>query len=257
MIRDFDAAMPTAAAPLGRPPVQVHLINLDRSTDRLQSFNRINAHLPDIIRVPAVDGAALDTSVLMASGLIEDGLRYAPGAMGCALSHIGLWRHAVACQTPLTIAEDDAICSHDVIAHMATLSAMLPEDWDYVAWGYGFHNYIWIEALPGISPTELRLTETGFHARAGGYQGGTLRPTLFPLLHMFSTIFYSVSPRGAQRLLDACLPLKPEHIGFTNFGIVIDNLGIDCKMCQVWPSMSAHVALPPIAISLNDNSLIR
>ncbi len=256
MIRSFNPSDPVQATPRGLPPMQIHCINLDRSTDRLAAFARVNAHLPDIIRVPAAEGATQDRAELITTGVIEDSVPYSAGAIGCALSHIALWRHAVACQAPLTIAEDDAVFSHDAGAHFAALSATLPADWEYVAWGYGFHNFIWIETLPGISATEIRLHQGGLQEGFDHFQASTLRPSLFRLRHMFSTLCYSVSPRGAQRLLDFCIPLRAEHIGFPDFGIVIDNLGIDCKMNGIWPSMSAHIALPPIAIASLQTSTI-
>src|ERR1700693_507992 len=70
---------------------QVHLINLDRSTGRLKKFQEYNPHLENILRVPAVDGASVNRQELMDDGTIAENLSYELGALGGALSHVGLW----------------------------------------------------------------------------------------------------------------------------------------------------------------------
>ena len=37
---------------------EIHLINLDRSTERLERFRATNRHLRNIVRFPGVDGSA-------------------------------------------------------------------------------------------------------------------------------------------------------------------------------------------------------
>ena len=74
------------------PPI--HLINLDRSTERLHRFQERNFHLPKIVRVPAVDGSALDREELIRAGVINRDLPYAAGTLGCAMSHLSLWKMA-------------------------------------------------------------------------------------------------------------------------------------------------------------------
>ena len=48
----------------------IHLINLDRSTDRLADAD-VNDHLDDICRVSAVDGNTLNLPALIQNGVIE------------------------------------------------------------------------------------------------------------------------------------------------------------------------------------------
>ena len=48
--------------------------------------------------------------------------------------------------------------------------------------------------------------------------------------HAFGTLAYTVSPAGAEALLDTCLPLARQFIRFEGFGIGIPNNGIDCMM---------------------------
>ena len=90
---------------------QIHLINLDRSTDRLAKFARRNSHLSSVLRSPAVDGARVDRQALLRGGLIRADCPYGNGALGCALSHIELWKKAYAEDRAVTVFEDDAIAT--------------------------------------------------------------------------------------------------------------------------------------------------
>ena len=48
----------------------IHLINLDRSTDRLATFQKRNEHLREVIRIPAIDGRLLDKQKLVKEGMM-------------------------------------------------------------------------------------------------------------------------------------------------------------------------------------------
>jgi hypothetical protein len=51
--------------------LRVHLINLDRSQERLAEFKELNSHLTDVERFPAVDGYSLDIPALAQQGLVS------------------------------------------------------------------------------------------------------------------------------------------------------------------------------------------
>jgi GR25 family glycosyltransferase involved in LPS biosynthesis len=69
----------------------VYVINLDRDTERLQSFLAVNERIDDFIHFPAIDGRLRDRETLRQEGIISQGLPYYNGQLGCALSHIALW----------------------------------------------------------------------------------------------------------------------------------------------------------------------
>src|SRR5580704_6292377 len=92
-------------------PMLIHLINLDRSTDRLAEFMSVNDHLDDVCRVSAVDGSTLNLPALIQNGVIERGIAetYRRGGLGLVFSHISLWDKAIATREVVTVCEDDAI----------------------------------------------------------------------------------------------------------------------------------------------------
>ena len=90
--------------------MQKVLINLDRSTERLETFYRMNSHIKDIERFSAIDGRGI-RQTLKEKGLLQEsfGVDYTDGALGNAMSHKALWERAVASGEALTVIEDDAV----------------------------------------------------------------------------------------------------------------------------------------------------
>src|SRR5690349_15707675 len=86
--------------------VPIHVINLDRDQERMRLFSETNGHLVDHVRFSAIDGRGADRVALREEGLIKADLTYNNGQLGCALSHIALWRSAIADKRPVTVMED-------------------------------------------------------------------------------------------------------------------------------------------------------
>jgi ADP-heptose:LPS heptosyltransferase/GR25 family glycosyltransferase involved in LPS biosynthesis/glycosyltransferase involved in cell wall biosynthesis len=225
----------------------VMLLNLDRSRDRLKCFESRNSHV-NYMRISACDGALVDAATLVAQGIISHDLTYRPGAIGCAMSHISLWRKVLKTGRAATICEDDAVFSQCFPSAAEILVASLECEWDIITWGYNFSHFIWVEILPGITPMEMRPNFSLFGENLDQFQSLQVRPTLIKLLHQFGTVCYSVSPRGAEALLDECVPLAPRLIAFKDFPITIENDGIDCIMNAVYPNMNAYTCVPPLVV---------
>ena len=112
---------------------QIHLVNLDRSAERLRLFTERNGHLSDVVRVPTANGAALDFQELIASGYATSDCPYTPGAVGCAMSHIRLWEMAAAQDCSITIFEDDIAVSHQFEKKACEVLLNVPPDWDLIS----------------------------------------------------------------------------------------------------------------------------
>jgi hypothetical protein len=65
---------------------------------------------------------------------------------------------------------------------------------------------------------------------------------------VFGLQAYTVSPKGARALLEYCLPLRKRFIPFPGTGVVIEDTGIDCRMCGAYSSMQAFTCVPPLVI---------
>ncbi len=228
---------------------EARVINLDRSTDRMRRFTEANAHLGEVPRFPAVDGAKIDRVALEKEGVVSRDLEYGPGTLGCALSHVALWREVLERRRSLTVFEDDAVTAQDFAERAATVMDLLGDEWDFVFWGCTLNpDYAWID----LGVTRTRLHIYGAPRLDGLAAGAAVAPV--KLLHASGLYAYSVSPSGAQAALDHCLPLRDRLIPFPDTGIILKDRGIDGPLCGLYPSVRAYVVLPFLATMYDGGS---
>jgi glycosyl transferase, family 25 len=244
------------------PELQVNLINLDRSTDRLAEFAALNAHLGEVLRFSAIDGHALDLSALVGAGLVTPDIldTYSLGALGCAMSHIALWKRAVAHGQPQTIAEDDAIF-HGAFQRLAAgVVAGLRPDWDIILWGWNFDLFVSIEMFPGVSPCLAQFEGITSEADVRAFQQQELEPHPLKVRWAFGTPCYSISPNGARAIMSKCLPLRPLILSFPEclraapHSPYFKTVGIDVTLNAVYRELRAFICFPPLVVTRNEIS---
>jgi GR25 family glycosyltransferase involved in LPS biosynthesis len=234
-----------------QPTGEIHVINLDRNTTRWEKFRTRNANLGSFERFSAVDGNTVDRLRLVRERVIAPELDYSAGALGCALSHVQLWHKGVKQNAPLTIFEDDAFSHPEFNEHRSVVAAQLPEDWDVILWGYIYDPlFLWVDL--GFSSSELRFYNRGAAFTWSDTSNGRSIYSPVRLNHAFGTQGYSISPRGAKRLLTALLPLKNQFIPFPGTQIVTRDDGIDSAMNIVYPTMRSYVCVPPLVVQRDD-----
>lgn len=231
--------------------MSVFVINLDRDQDRLRLFTETNAHLTTFTRFAAIDGRTMDRAALERAGLIKSDLTYNNGQLGCALSHVALWRHAIAENRAITVVEDDAILARDFLTARDDLIGRLPPDWGIVLWGWNFDRSVWAEIPEGVAKSVLTFDQDALRENIEVFRTAEVAHGPVRLRHAFGTLGYAVSPAGARALLASCLPLAKRFIHFEGFGIGIPNNGIDCLMNAAYPKLKAYVCMPPLAVSEN------
>jgi GR25 family glycosyltransferase involved in LPS biosynthesis len=237
-------------------------MNLDRSPDRLAEFTRINSHLGEFTRFSAVDGRTVDLERLVGAGLVASDIltTYSVGALGCAMSHVALWKRCLASSEMITIAEDDAIFYTQFASQAARVLADLPADWDIILWGWNFDMFLSIEMLPGLSPCLAQFDEVKSMEGVAPFQTQELRPNPLRLRRAFGTPCYSVSPNGARNLMTKCLPLRPLTFTFPEALRAVPRMqyfravGIDVTMSAIYPELNAFICFPPLVITRNDRS---
>ena len=229
---------------------EIYLINLDRSTDRMQRFQQINGHLGDVRRFSAVDGSTLDRQALIAAGTITEDLAYKAGTLGSALSHIRRWELAAREYRSITVCEDAIVVSHGFLEQATRILASLQPDWDIVQWGYNFAPaYLWVDL--GVSQARI----SGFGARRFSrpdtvteFQTLDLVPSAVRLVHSFGIQAYSISGKGARAVLQLCLPLRSRMIEFPEAAVRTPDVAIDVTLSGIYPALAAYVCLPQLVI---------
>ncbi|UCI29384.1 glycosyltransferase family 25 protein [Mesorhizobium sp. B4-1-4] len=226
----------------------IHLINLDRSIVRLSAYKDNNPHLVrNTVRMPGIDGALVDRSKIINEGIISEDCSYLPGSLGCALSHVSLWKLAVSENKVITIFEDDVRSSFDFLTESSRIISSAPAGWDMIKWGFLFDPlFLWLDF--NFSKAKLEFYDHRYSKKGLLFQSDKSSRSLVRIAHSFGLQAYSLTPRGAQKLLGKCLPLKKRTIPFPGTGVVLDDTGIDCAMCAAYSSMKAFVCMPPLVI---------
>ena len=232
----------------------VQVISLVDAYERRQSFAKNNAHL-DFEFVEAVNGRSLDFDKIPMPDVFDPQLKYTKGAIGCALSHIGLWRRAANEESPLTIAEDDAIFRHDFGGQIVHYLKSTESDWEITVWGWNFDSIFSVNVMPNISSCVMVFNQDQLRSATDKFQLLTSTPSFLPLHKCSGTPAYTVTPRGARKLLDLCLPLKPMQVYFPLMNRWLSNYGIDIALCNIYSSVDARVAFPPLVVTKNDLSI--
>lgn len=236
-------------------PLPIHVISLARSAERKARFVDANRHIEFEV-FPAVDGRQLPDTVLQDRELFVQPLPFPTrGAYGCALSHLRLWEKAIASETALTIAEDDAVFRLDFPQASEQLLASLPEDWDFVLWGWNFDSILSLMAMPDVAPTVMVFNQDALRANLAKYRTQTTPVHALPLDKCFGIPAYSISPRGARRFKDACFPMRDFKLEFPLLTHPMPNTGIDIAMNRIYASTRSFVCFPPLVVTENRHDI--
>src|ERR1700681_4943930 len=232
--------------------MRINVISLERTPERLVEFRKLNAHLKDVTVFKAIDGMALSQDDLAARGLIVPPIHYTPGTLGSMMSHTALWEHAAASGEITTICEDDAIFNLDFERRALEMMATLPDDTDIVYWGWNFDAQTSIELIPGMSPCATGFGKNPLPGEVAAFQNCPISPVAYRLVLAFGTGCFTITPHGARRLRQLCLPVKSEVWEFPEIRLRIPDNGLDAGMANALPRIKAFCSFPPLVMSLND-----
>jgi GR25 family glycosyltransferase involved in LPS biosynthesis len=235
--------------------MQINLINLDRSPERLAEFTRANRFLPQIRRVQAVEGRSVDLPALIAAGVFAADIAWTPGAIGNALSHLRLWDEAIATRKAITVCEDDAVFNRHFVTSARGLLHALPAGWDYMLWGWNFDVYTAFELVRGAGNCIAHLDQNTLVGGLGEYQKQRFAPQPFRLIRAFGAPCYTISPKGAAALKQACLPFRGSPIALPEVKGSLVARGWDVQLCQAFSVLDAYLCFPPLVVTPNDPAL--
>lgn len=233
----------------------IRVISLTSTPERRQRFHDANSEVTYEF-FDAIDGRTIDPG----AALQFRDVPYTTGAMGCALSHVALWREASGGSKGMTIAEDDAIMRADFDLASAQVMRDAPAEWDVIVWAWNFDSVLSLNVLLGVSPVVLICNQDQLRENIPRFREMHEFPSLMRLDKCFGLPCYSVSPTGAAKLLQLCWPPRAKAVyvpGLKSNWVLND--GIDKLAMAAYPQINAFVALPPLAVTpnLNDESLTR
>jgi GR25 family glycosyltransferase involved in LPS biosynthesis len=243
--------------------IQIHVISLDRTPDRFAEFVRTN-DLPglEIVKVPAVDGEAIDRGALIAQGIISEDLSFTPNSIACALSHMDCWRRAVDTDTNIIVCEDDAVFHRDFLRVRRSIESAVAK-FDILYWGYNLDMHVAFH-VPGFGDCVSMFNESDFadSNNIAAFRSAVFNLNVHRVKRIFGLLCYTITPNGARDLLSSYRPLRNKKtqfeigLGFRRSHTAsIESSGIDVHMgvCDMADRL-AYAVVPPIVISPNDKS---
>lgn len=226
------------------------VINLDRTPERMASFIETNPHLSHVSRFSAIDGKTVSRSKLVESGQFKEPIFYSDGALGNMLSHRQIWEIARNRDGYVTVLEDDAIVHQEFMAHASRLIDSLGADWDIVLWGWNFDESMSFDIFPGV-PCLANFSQSDLRARFDKIQKADFVPSLHKLRYAFGTVAYSISPKGAEKLLSLSAQNEPFLYKVPLFQLEVENTGTDSVMTVLYNQLNAFACVPPLVVTRN------
>src|SRR5712671_744720 len=230
------------------------VINLKRQPEKLQAF--IERNKPsgiDFHHFEAVDGTQCNIFDLIGGKIVAKGaVRYTPGAIGVALSHLALWRRCAEQNRHLVIFEDDAVVRNDIKARLSALAGQ-GDDWDIILLGYNTDSVLALNIAPEIDlvgdfsidyPTADQLADFVHASNPVGLQR---------LIIAMGLCGYALAPKGAECLIRGCFPMDNRPVTL-RAGQTFPAYGIDCMMASVYPKMRAFACVSPLVMTPNDRT---
>lgn len=230
---------------------KVKVISLASAGVRRSIFEARNPRLKFEF-VDAVDGSE-SAGHPLASKLFDANLSYTPGACGIAMTTYRLWTEIAQGNEIVTIAEDDAIFRSDFHEASESIFRQYKNHADFVTWGYNFDSIVRMALFDGNVQCCTLFDQDAMRNSVDNFLADLRPVNLFRLMEFYGLCAYSISPSGAQLLLERCFPLKNENYPAPGLGRTLRNFGIDIVMNQHYHEMSSYVSFPPLAISRNEH----
>ena len=229
------------------------VINLERSQERLAAFRQRSGLAAQVIpRLNAIEGQTLALDALLARNVLDrTALDWPRGQLGCALSHIKALMHCRRRGEPLLIFEDDALFAPQWTKSLERVLHQAPSGWELLLLGWNLDSCLqlgWGNAITSTSLFQPHWPDAEVLNTCLAEQDQHLWLRLQKALGLAG---YVVSPAGASRILDWCLPLRTLPIQAANLP-ARPCFSLDGQLNSFYPELSAWVCIPPLVLGAND-----
>jgi GR25 family glycosyltransferase involved in LPS biosynthesis len=232
----------------------INVLNLDRRPDRQKRFAANNDGLSHRFH-SCIDGPSLGESGLAAYGVASTKLQYYNQAtIGNQLSHMKQWMIAATDRDARTIAEDDAVFHPTFEWEADLILETLPDDWDIMFWGWTFATGLCLELAPDLRAVNIVTSDARPTDLIAAFKKSGAYPNPHRAWACYNSFAYSISAKGASRLLSLCSPIKDELGILRPSNTAVPIYGVDAKLACSLDQLEGYVAFPPLAIHLHDRT---
>jgi glycosyl transferase, family 25 len=235
--------------------IKKYIVHLADHVQRKLDFLSVNTVPNNFIWMEGTIGANVNRQALVQSGVLKKEAEIIDGSLGNALSFIRLFKQSIDTNEIVTILENDAILSHHFDPYSLRLLESIGFDFDIIQWGWNFDSVLYLFPLSSaMGPVEIRarqdFAQTGFRK----FQELACARTLIPLGHQWGAHCFTVTPKGAKRLLEMLLPLNTDLFFREDLNLRIKPRSLDSMLGRCYPKLKAYSCFPPLSMALNDKA---
>ncbi|MGO9004903.1 MAG: hypothetical protein ACLQB4_03955 [Beijerinckiaceae bacterium] len=84
------------------------------------------------------------------------------------------------------------------------------------------------------------------------FQNCSSNPVPYRLLRAIGIICYTITPNGARRRRQLCLPVRGDIWVFREIRLRMPHQAVDVGMCNALPHVKGFYSFPPLVMSLNE-----
>jgi glycosyl transferase family 25 len=225
-------------------------ISLDSTPERSAAFQRLNAHVPDIVPFKGLEASTVDIAAMKQAGLVAESCLFSPAALADALNHVSLWGTVMQSGTGAYVFDDRTVLCRNFVEASEDIIAKLPANWDIVCWNWAGDNVMQYELLPGITHATTMYFQDSVQKHVEDFNTVGMASLPFRLVQMFGFGSYAISPSGAAKLIKSCLPLKTEEVlHYCLGGQMLEATDLSILLNRYYMDISAFVCVPPLSLS--------
>ncbi|MEI6649106.1 MAG: glycosyltransferase family 25 protein [Actinomycetes bacterium] len=244
-------------------PIENYVIHLASQSVRKTEFLDRNGGFATFNWSAGRLGSELNLSSLVAEGLLAAEMvaepivgpnpRFTAPALGSSLAHVDLWKLAVAENQSITILENDAILAPNYQSTITDLTGAHP-DFDFIQWGWNWDSKFHARILGNMGLVECHFSQAEIPSHITNFQKLVTPHLLVKLIHSWGIHCYTISPKGAEKLLNTVLPLSTKLIDRLDVGVSYYPTTLDGIMNGLYPKLNAYACWPPLTVAENDQA---
>ncbi|MFT8655657.1 MAG: glycosyltransferase family 25 protein [Acetobacter papayae] len=225
-------------------------ISLDSAPERSETFQRLNAHVPDILPFKGLDASTVDLPAMQQAGLVSKNCTFSPADLASALNHVSLWGTVMRSGTSAYVFDDRAVLCRNFSEVSQDIIEKLPTNWDIVCWNWAGDNVMQYELLPGVTHATITYFQDSVQKHIKDFNTTGIASLPFRLVQMFGFGNYAISPSGAAKLIKSCLPLNSEEVlHYCLGGQMLQATDLSILLNRYYMDIAAFITVPPLCLS--------
>ena len=233
-----------------------HVVTTRRFIERHKEFQRINADISNYVWRYGPDArhySSMDTIQEDFPDKVSSDLPWIPPLVCNAISHYNLIEECARGQSLMTIMEDDAVLVRDFDRRAFTaIQSLQDPDFDLIQWGWNWDSFVFIRDHLG-QPQKIDWAQNYLKVAPRTFKDADAESKLEPLLLTWGIHCYTLSPKGAQKLLEFYPKIKNIFVDSLDLlGIAYHSETIDGAFNAFYPKLKAYISISPLSYVTND-----